>query len=200
MKVRFIKPIAWKFFAVASTESGCPARPGEYDWHRAEVELERHDGPMPEEWERDDNKYSFEEFGKKEYTCQYCKQVFTPTSKHGSGVSFGRRPVYDTTSGEIEAGCMYWATWYGDSFYWDNHKGPHLMVRLPNGSDWNIDSRASNCTMPNDRTHRCWVRHGDPEQGIMHVDKNGHTCQAGAGSIMMANWHGFLHNSDLYEC
>src|SRR5260370_33790308 len=58
--------------------------------------------------------------------------------------------------------------------------GPHLVVVLPNGHPWNIDSRASNCSMPWDYAHRCWVRHGEPP-GIT-VDKAALTCTAGGGS------------------
>lgn len=63
-----------------------------------------------------------------------------------------------------------------------------------------IDGRASNCTMPDDNVHKCWVRHGRPEDGTLHVDKNGNTCAAGAGSIATPNFHGFLHNGDLSAC
>jgi hypothetical protein len=72
------------------------------------------------------------------------------------------------------------------------------MVVLPNGHIWDVDGRASNCDMKEDRTHRCWVRHGDPPN--VHVDKNGHTCHAGAGSILSGNYHGFLHNGELTNC
>lgn len=105
---------------------------------------------------------------------------------------FNKR-LYDTPSGELEPGCLYYAPWY-DDVYWDNQNTPTLCAVLPNGGTWVIDGRASNCTMQNDRTHRCWVRHGDPETGNIHVDKNGHTCQAGGGSILYGNYHGFLHN------
>jgi hypothetical protein len=48
--------------------------------------------------------------------------------------------------------------------------------------------------------HRCWVRHGYVRQQV-HVDKNGVTCNAGAGSIVSPNgWHGFLHNGHLTSC
>ena len=73
--------------------------------------------------------------------------------------------------------------------------GPQLTVVCPNGHEWNIDSRASNCTMPYDYEHRCWVRHGEPPD--IHVDKQGHTCAAGAGSIQAADYHGFLHHGTL---
>jgi hypothetical protein len=106
-----------------------------------------------------------------------------------------------TTMRDAPAGAMWFAWWmkhrnesglYGCD--WDNQTTPELIVRTPGGS-WNIDSRASNCTMPQDRTHRCWVRHGEPPN--IHVDKSGHTCNAGAGSIVCGKYHGFLHNGQL---
>lgn len=78
--------------------------------------------------------------------------------------------------------------------------GRTLVVRLPDHHDWIIDSRASNCTLPGDNEHRCWVRHGRPEDGTLHVDKNGLTCGAGAGSIQTPRWHGFLHHGALTTC
>lgn len=79
--------------------------------------------------------------------------------------------------------------------------GPQLSVICPNGVPWIIDSRASNCTMPDDLEHRCWIRHGEPP--TITVDKNGLTCAAGAGSIMAHGWnggfdyHGFLTNGEF---
>lgn len=72
--------------------------------------------------------------------------------------------------------------------------GPALWVQTPGGA-WCIDSRASNCTMPYDYNHRCWVRHGEPP--LVTVDKNGPTCAAGAGSIAVGSYHGFLQNGCL---
>jgi hypothetical protein len=66
------------------------------------------------------------------------------------------------------------------------------------GGEWIIDSRASNCTMPEDTEHRCWVRHGEAPD--FHVDKNGKTCNAGAGSIKCGSYHGFLQNGFLTDC
>jgi hypothetical protein len=87
---------------------------------------------------------------------------------------------------------------------WENCDGRHLYVVLPVPwrRDWNIDSRANNCGLPADRTHRCWVRHGDPASGMapgaLHVDKEGPTCNAGAGSILIeGHYHGHLHNGRL---
>ena len=105
-----------------------------------------------------------------------------------------------TTNG-LKPGGVYWVPcWRGKDgtlpcAYWDNCDGKHLHVVLPNGHKWSIDSRASNCTLPNDRTHRCWVRTGAPPN--VTVGKNGHTCNAGAGSILSGDYHGFLRDGVL---
>jgi hypothetical protein len=88
-------------------------------------------------------------------------------------------------------GAMWDATWWPRK----GADGRSLVVRLPNGRDWHIDERASNCTLPKDDVHRCWPRHGEPPE--IHVDKNGHTCAAGAGSIQAGDYHGFLHHGVL---
>lgn len=104
-------------------------------------------------------------------------------------------------------GAMFWTQWQDGAA--DRHEsgshlfvsGPQLQVILPNGTPWNIDSRASNCTLKDDFEHRCWVRHGEPP--LLTVDKNGPTCSAGAGSIMSSGWnggpdyHGFLTNGEF---
>lgn len=79
--------------------------------------------------------------------------------------------------------------------YWFSQKGPDgkaLAVILPNGKEWSIDQRASNCTLPDDTTHRCWIRKGKPP--YITVSKDGVTCKAGAGSIKSGDYHGFLRN------
>lgn len=87
-----------------------------------------------------------------------------------------------------------WRERQGIPCYWANCSGTHWIVRCPGGMSWDINSRASNCDKKDERTHRCWVAHGDPP---LHVDKAGHTCGAGAGSIQTDNWHGFLHHGRL---
>lgn len=74
--------------------------------------------------------------------------------------------------------------------------GIYLMVRLPDGHDWAVDSQASNCTRPGE-PHKCWIRHGDPRDCKVTVDKDGDTCSAGAGSIGTPDWHGFLRDGQL---
>ena len=88
-------------------------------------------------------------------------------------------------------GAMWDADWLP---FWRGADGISLVVVLPNGHEWLVDSRASNCTLPDDDVHKCWVRHGDPRTEPVTVDKNGVTCQAGAGS---GDWHGFLRNGQL---
>lgn len=119
-----------------------------------------------------------------------------------NSISTGERRVWNTEDGENNhPGDMYWAPWLHDEgfcIYWDNCKDPrgHLIVVMPNNDGyWDTDSRASNCTMKEDKTHRCWVKHGEPPN--ITVDKQGHTCKAGAGSIQMIHWHGYLRNGEL---
>jgi hypothetical protein len=94
------------------------------------------------------------------------------------------------------------AMWYNKHYSkYPSMCGPDaraLSVKLPNGRDWHIDGQCSNCTMPNDLTHKCWIRHGVPPE--VTVDKNGHTCQAGAGSILAGDYHGFLRGGYLESC
>jgi hypothetical protein len=90
------------------------------------------------------------------------------------------------------------ATW--DAWWMPYSRGDDglcLVVRCPDGHDWMVDSRASNCTLPDDNDHHCWVRHGDPRDCRVTVDKNGRTCAAGAGSIQTPQWHGFLRDGQL---
>jgi hypothetical protein len=135
--------------------------------------------------------------------CEKCGQEVTTNGASQSASPRWRRVDTGEIRDSIQAfgvGAMWRATWYKKDetglygWCWDNATEAPLIVRTP-GGDWNIDSRASNCTMPDDKTHRCWVRHGEPPN--IHVDKNGHTCGAGAGSIISGNYHGFLHNGAL---
>lgn len=80
---------------------------------------------------------------------------------------------------------------------WTNCDGKHYEIICPDGHFWDPNSRASNCTMKEEGTHRCWVLHGEAPN--LHADKNGHTCQAGGGSIAAPGWHGFLTNGVLQE-
>ncbi len=110
--------------------------------------------------------------------------------------------LYHTASGKPEPGDLYETKWHaGDKCpYWDTCSGVHLQAILPNGDHWDLNSRASNCTMRQDRIHRCWVITGSAKDGTIHVDKNGLTCAAGAGSIAVEGYHGFLHAGFFTSC
>lgn len=96
------------------------------------------------------------------------------------------------------AGAMWWATWLPKNFYWDNKEDHHLMCKLPDGTEWNIDSRCNNCALPDDRTHRCWGRTGTPP--MITAGKIGLNCPAGGGSIASPRYHGFLIDGELRQC
>ncbi len=100
----------------------------------------------------------------------------------------------EITLREASAGAMWDAEWRLE-------KGPDgrsLMVRLPDGHDWCVDGRASNCTLPNDDEHRCWLRTGEPPRiTVGKVAPGQRSCSAGAGSIATPNWHGFLRDGRL---
>jgi hypothetical protein len=121
--------------------------------------------------------------------CDHCGQPF-----EGEKQVFNQ-PLYDTPSGLLEPGAMFWSYWPPEDWDWDNQKGPSLHVICPNGVEWNIDGRANNCTMKDDRKHRCWIRTGEPP--FITVGKNGFTCNAGAGSIQAGDYHGYLVNGEF---
>jgi hypothetical protein len=95
----------------------------------------------------------------------------------------------EMTLRDAAPGASWDAWWMPDN--WRGPDGIALMVKCPNGSDWHVDGQASNCTRKGQK-HECWVRHGDPRQANVTVDKNGDTCAAGAGSILAGDYHGFL--------
>lgn len=140
--------------------------------------------------------------------CEHCGKPFEEKDDH----QMFDRAIYvrpDTgatfTLNDVPVGACWDAHWYAKhgegkqgSGYNTGPDGRCLVVRLPDGHDWMIDSRCSNCTRKDDNDHFCWVRNGRPEDGTLHVDKNGNTCSAGAGSILTDKWHGFLHNGFLH--
>lgn len=121
----------------------------------------------------------------------------------------GSRDGERYTLSDAPVGAMWDATWWHDLAYMTGPDGISLVVKTP-GGDWPVDQEANNCTRTQwqydvdgktrrwqGRTHYCWVRHGDPRTGHVHVDKGGDTCAAGQGSINTGTWHGFLHHGYL---
>jgi hypothetical protein len=194
-------------------------------WHRASVGIGDHPaeaaqqlsegGPMGgDAWSHEDPRWPTK--------CAACPYVFAP----GDPYSFDPRQLFqrsDTgeivTLAEAPPGAIWAAPWLSESPEYRGPDGLTLVARCPDGHDWIIDSRASNCDSPcaecgvqykdhthgqghtyrDARPHKCWVRHGTPPQ--LHVDKGaGESCGAGAGSIQTATWHGFLHNGFFRAC
>lgn len=132
-------------------------------------------------------------------TCELCGRLFLEEDQWQIRVltlyqaADGRR----FTLQEAPPGAMWNAVWMRSPGF-QGPDGRCLVVRLPNGHDWLVDSQSSNCTRPGE-PHQCWVRHGNPETGNVHVDKDGDTCAAGAGSIQSGSYHGFLHHGALTD-
>lgn len=185
-----------------NTPDCCPCAPGKYSYHDASVFLVYEPVMLSEEG-------------------YLCNDVKNPTSMHDDprwpthcqcGYTFQTNDewqrfterVYrrvdtgeEMTLRDAPVGAM-WYAWWADQFH--TPQGEHcLMVKTP-GGDWDIDSQASNCTMPDDvkqEKHHCWVYHGTPPD--ITVGKDGVTCDAGAGSIQAGNYHGFLRNGYLED-
>lgn len=99
----------------------------------------------------------------------------------------------------VPVGGMWFADWYGDSFC--KPQLEHVLIVKTPGGDWVVDGQSSNCTIPDDRKqerHHCWIIEGKLPN--ITVSKNGITCQAGGGSILIGSYHGFLRNGYLEEC
>lgn len=130
-------------------------------------------------------------------------------AERAEGIEYDREtPIYrrtDTgesvgTLAEAPVGAMWFAPWFPDRFC-NPQLGPGktLIVKTP-GGDWMVDQQANNCTVPDDihqAKHHCWIIQGTPPN--ITVDKNGKTCEAGAGSISQPNYHGFLRNGFLVD-
>lgn len=100
----------------------------------------------------------------------------------------------EITLNEAPVGAIWRATWFEDDPQFCGTDGKSYVCKTP-GGNWCIDTQASNCTKPNDKVHKCWCRHGEAPN--FTVDKVGNTCAAGAGSIQIGNYHGFLRNGYL---
>ena len=123
--------------------------------------------------------------------------IWDADSRHGEH-EYRRTDTGETmTLSQAPPGAMWDATWWHDDPGMTGWDGRALVVRTPGKHDWPIDARASNCGSPGDNQHKCWCRHGEPPN--ITVDKNCHTCIAGAGSISYPDYHGMLTNGELIE-
>lgn len=174
-----------------NTPDCCPTNPGQYSYHNASVPLDVATKDEDTQWPHDDPRWP------KMCKCGYefkdsdNWQLFTETVWRRTDTG------EETTLRNAPGGAMYFADWYEGMKWACGPDGKSLCVVLPNGRTWMIDSRANNCTLPNDNEHKCWVRHGTPPE--ITVDKAGLTCGAGAGSILSGDYHGFLRNGFLED-
>ncbi len=187
--------------------------PRGWGFHNADKVIDEIDAPiiaeLPDSFETNDEPKIPHDDPRWPIKCDACAYEFKPNDEWQvndhrlySGAPDGK--LYTLRDAPI--GAAYFAWWLHHTYegkvhclYWkDNCHQSHVIVKLPpDGWDWDVDSRASNCTMKDDVVHRCWVKHGSLRDGTFHVDKNGVTCSAGAGSILTPRWHGFLHNGEL---
>lgn len=133
--------------------------------------------------------------------CERCDYAFQPDDEwqHNLDRLYRRADTGELLAhDDMPAGASYDATWYHD--FWVGRDGMSLTVVLPDGTHWHVDSRATNCDLPDDTVHRCWVREGDPRACNVTAGKNGVTCTAGGGSIQSPAYHGHLRNGVLEEC
>lgn len=123
-------------------------------------------------------------------SCDTCTDGVPDPDKCVRKITIVRK--YNTPSGDLEPGCLYWNTWIPEDYFWDNHKGPHLAVVAPNGFRWVIDSQAANCRRPSSRHHRCWAWEGDPVAGIVTLIHDERTCNPPI--VTLGSWTGTLEN------
>lgn len=175
--------------------NGCPG--GHYHQAFSEPVGETQDDPKskylctnPPEIPKDDPRWPAK--------CEKCDYQFKPEDvRQVWGDALYRR----VDSGELKlledmpAGAVWCEEWYED--WMPGPDGQSWACKLPDGTDWNIDGRANNCTRPNEK-HHCWVREGVAPD--FNVGKGGNTCAAGAGSIATPGYHGFLRNGWLERC
>jgi hypothetical protein len=136
----------------------------------------------------------------------------------------------EMTLREAPAGAIWNAFWLADAPCWRGPDGMALICRLPGMIDWHIDGVASNCDSPckncgkpmflhntksqiegqpnaancreyeDAHPHKCWIRSGTPPNVSVGKGTAGQSCGAGAGSIAVPGWHGFLRNGALVSC
>lgn len=201
-----VQPTGEGYESVIVTEDGQCV--GGFDYHRSEKVISRfHLGENDEypNWKSRDNKA--------ELALSYCSRCgnhnFSSEAMKKASGSMGRvweRVDTGERADNLNAfgpGAMWFLTWYkGDNglYCYTGTDQPPLCVRTP-GGDWVIDSRCSNCTLPDDDVHKCWPRRGEAPN--ITVDKSfGPTCSAGGGSIITGNgaYHGFLRDGYLVKC
>jgi hypothetical protein len=139
--------------------------------------------------------------------CFFVEDTGKYKERFTNGVKTSEVPIYRRTDtgeeigylSELPAGAMWFADWYDKSYC--KPQLEHVLVVKTPGGDWVVDAQSSNCTMSDDfkqEKHHCWIIEG--ELPNITVSKNGKTCAAGGGSILIGSYHGFLRNGYLEQC
>ena len=203
MKTRFVEEVGTRAWLRVYWDGPCPnaSKQGMESIHEGMLLLG--DSPGLDDWDH----WGKEEDYPDARWPQECIGCGIPVPTRVSRQVFTRRR-YATASGSPEPGDLFferraegdegvgkYPCWAG----WTNCDGNHLLCVLPSGQKWDCDSRSSNCALPQDTTHRCWVR-GDPRAGPLTVGKGGNTCKAGEGSIQVEGYHAKLTDGVLVTC
>lgn len=201
---------ALRRYSSSGTGVSCPAMPGAFSYHSAEAPIEdapaieREDGVLINGSQKEVVYYATDPRWPTHCACGYAFAEDDPRQLFVERIYRRADTGAEMTLRAAPAGAMWYAPWLGDSWHPQLGPGKMLVVRLPDGTDWEPDMQARNCTIPDDRgmeRHHCWVLHGTPPD--LTADKNGVTCQAGAGSILSPShsaWHGFLREGYLEPC
>lgn len=119
--------------------------------------------------------------------CEGCGRAFAV----GDERLIRRSPAYANDIGleyglcDLPPGAMWLADWLAGFRDSEPHKalggGPHLLIRLPSGEDWDVDAPSSNGGVG-------WTRHGLPP------------AVSASPSVQTPNWHGHLIGGELVPC
>lgn len=187
------------------TADRCPASPAGTQHCGASLVLKLHtyDGPDSPAFSPLEERM---EAYKRLLVCDACGRPVTTEWSFGAGMSalWRRRDGAPTDlrkrPEDFGVGATWECPWLTVLFEntWDDWPAGKAPIEiLTPGRGWMPESRASNCTMPNDKRHRCWVLHGE---GLgLTANKAGVTCGAGAGSIQCGVWHGWLEGGFLKD-
>lgn len=209
-----------------SSSSGvrCPGSDSPYSYHNASAFLDYVEAGGPQDIGLSPDAEAAKAFSGWPTKCNACDYQFQESDSWQVATDhvFTRADTgEEILLRDAPPGAMWNAYWFAEYGHeWVGPDGQTLTVVCPDGTQWNIDSRANNCDSPcenckrswathyqetdpakrcreykDSRPHKCWIREGAPP--MITVGKNGVTCSAGQGSIATGTYHGFLRNGEF---